>query len=137
MDTDKQRIDLRGSASLQLLLGKETKIILGCAFEVLNGVGHGFHEKIYENGLTVAFRQKGIPFAQQQRFPIQFLGEKIGEFIPDLVVFDEIIVDPKTIDQIADHERGQMLNYLKISKKRVGLILNFKYARLQWERLVL
>jgi GxxExxY protein len=47
------------------------------------------------------------------------------------------VVDPKVIDQITDHERGKMLNYLRIAKKRVGLILNFKYARLQWERVVL
>jgi GxxExxY protein len=54
-----------------------------------------------------------------------------------LLVFDPVIVDPKVIDRITDHERGQMLNYLRIVHKRVGLILNFKFARLQWERLVL
>ena len=54
-----------------------------------------------------------------------------------MLVFDSIVVDPKVIDQITDHERGQMLNYLRITKKRVGLILNFKHAQLEWERLVL
>ncbi len=128
--------DLMGPASAQLLFMKETKAILGCAFEVLNAVGHGFHEKIYENGLAVAFRQRGIPFAQQQRFPIWFLGETIGEFVPDWLVFDAVVVDPKVIDNITDHERGKMLNYLHITKRRVGLVLNFKHARLEWERLV-
>lgn len=136
MNTD-ERVDLTGAANLQLIFKKETKTILGCAFDVLNGVGPGLHEKIYENGLTAAFRHRGIPFAQQRRFPVLFLGETIGEFIPDLLVFDAIIVDPKVIDKITDHERGQMLNYLRITKKRVGLIVNFKHARLEWERLVL
>jgi len=126
-----------GPASAQLLFGKETKLILGCAFEVLNGVGHGLHEKLYENGLTVFFRRKAIQFDQQRRFPVLFFGETIGEFIRDLLVFDSIVVDLKVIDQITDHERGQMLNYLRITKKRVGLILNFKHAQLEWERLVL
>src|SRR5215468_8218027 len=102
MDTDKTRVDLTGPAGLQLLLGKETKILLGCAFEVLNGVGHGFHEKIYENALATSLRHKGIPFVQQQKFPVRFLGETIGEFIPDILVFDTIIIDLKVIDSITD-----------------------------------
>jgi GxxExxY protein len=53
------------------------------------------------------------------------------------MVFDSVIVDPKVIERITEHERGQMLNYLRITKKRVGLVINFKYARMQWERLVL
>ena len=136
MDTD-ERVDLVGHENVQLLLKKETKAILGCSFDVLNEVGHGLHEKIYENGLTVAFRQKGIPFDQQRKFPVLFRGETIGEFVPDLLAFDAIIVDTKVVDRITDHERGKMLNYLRVTKKRVGLILNFKHARLEWERLVL
>jgi GxxExxY protein len=54
-----------------------------------------------------------------------------------LVVFGAVIVDTKVIDQITDHERGQMMNYLRVTKLRVGLILSFKNARLQWERIVL
>jgi GxxExxY protein len=92
---------------------------------------------LYENSLAVAFRLEGIPFDQQRRFPVLFKGQQVGEFVPDLLVFDAIIADPKVIERITDHERGQMINYLRIAKKRVGLILNFKYARLQWERIVL
>jgi GxxExxY protein len=62
---------------------------------------------------------------------------KVGEYIPDLIVFDEIVVDTKTIDRIIDVERGQILNYLKITQLRVGLLLNFKHPKLEWERLVL
>jgi GxxExxY protein len=66
-----------------------------------------------------------------------FRGVEVGEFVPDLIVFKAVIVDTKVIDRITDHERGQMLNYLRITKLRVGLILNFKDARLEWERVVL
>jgi len=61
----------------------------------------------------------------------------VGLFIPDLIAYGQIIVDTKVIDRITDYERGQMLNYLRITKLKVGLILNFKHPRLEWERIVL
>jgi GxxExxY protein len=136
MDT-KLQADLKHADNVTLLLKEETSKILACAFDVLNEVGHGFHEKIYENGLTVAFTLAGISFDQQRKFPVLFRGQKVGEFVPDLLAFSAVIVDPKVIDRITEHERGQMLNYLRITKLRVGLILNFRHARLEWERLVL
>lgn len=136
MDTD-QRPDLRGGGESKLILKAETERVIGHAFEVLNEIGHGLVEKVYENALTVLFKLHGIPFDQQRRFPVLFREVEVGEFIPDLIAFGSVIVDAKVIDRITDHERGQMLNYLRISKLRVGLILNFKHARLQWERVVL
>ena len=135
MNTD-AKPDLHGSNS-KLLLKDETQQIIGLSFEVLNEVGHGLNEKIYENSLTVGFKQLGIAFDQQRRFPVHFRGVQVGEFIPDLIAFNAVIVDTKVIDRITDHERGQMLNYLRITKLRVGLILNCKHARLEWERIVL
>ena len=66
-----------------------------------------------------------------------FKGHKVGLFIPNLIAFDRVVVDTKVIDRITDHERGLMLNYLRITKLRVGVILNFKHAKLEWERIVL
>ncbi len=136
MDTD-ERPDLRRGGESKLLLKAETERIIGFAFEVLNEVGHGLNEKIYENSLTVLFKSEGIVFDQQRRFSVFFRGVEVGEFVPDLIAFGSVIVDAKVIDQITDRERGQMLNYLRITKLRVGLILNFKNARLEWERIVL
>ncbi len=136
MDTD-ERPDLRRGGGSKLLLKAETEKIIGFAFEVLNEVGHGLNEKIYENSLTVLFKLNNIVFDQQRRFPVFFRGVEVGEFVPDLIVFGSVIVDTKAIDRITDHERGQMLNYLRITKLRVGLILNFKNARLEFERVVL
>ncbi|HUZ08052.1 MAG TPA: GxxExxY protein [Candidatus Paceibacterota bacterium] len=136
MDTD-GKPDLRRGGESKLILKAETEKIIGFAFEILNEVGHGLNEKIYENSLTVLFKLNSIAFDQQRRFPVLFHGVEVGEFVPDLIAFGSVIVDTKVIDRITDHERGQMLNYLKITKRRVGLILNFKNARLEFERIVL
>jgi GxxExxY protein len=136
MDTDVTP-DLRKGGGSKLRLKAETEQIIGFAFDVLNEVGHGLHEKIYENALVVLFKLNSVAFDQQRRFPVTFRGVEVGEFVPDLIAFGSVIVDAKVIDRITDHERGQMLNYLRITKLRVGLILNFKHARLEWERVIL
>src|SRR5438045_6328417 len=93
----------------ELLFQKEVYAVVGCAIEVLNVRGHGLHEKVYENCLCVEFRLRGIPFTQQERHQVLYKGELVGEYVPDLVVQQKLIVDTKTIDHITDHERGQML----------------------------
>jgi GxxExxY protein len=115
----------------------ETERVIGCAFSVLNAVGHGFHEKVYENALVVEFGHQEIHFLQQPRFPVHHREIKVGEFIPDLIAFGKVVVDTKTIPRITDHEIGQMLNYLRVSGLQVGLIPNFKYSKLEFRRVTL
>ncbi len=115
----------------------QTREIIGCAMEVMNVLGHGFLEKVYENALCVEMRLRGITYRQQPRYDVLYKNELVGEYVPDLIVSDSVVVDAKTIDNITDHEVGQVLNYLKIAGFRVGLILNFKHAKLQWKRVVL
>jgi GxxExxY protein len=115
----------------------ETEAILNCAFEVLNALGHGLLEKPYENALAVEFQLRGIPFQQQPSFPITYKTFPIGVYVPDLIVFDSVIVDTKTIERIGNLEIGQIVNYLKITGLTVGLILNFKRPKLEWKRVVL
>jgi len=121
----------------KLLLKEEVFQIVGSAMEVLNEVGHGLHEKPYENALVVEFEIRKIPFTQQKNFEVLYKSHKVGLFIPDLIAYDQVVVDAKVIDRITDVERGQMLNYLRITKLRVGVILNFKNPKLEWERIVL
>jgi GxxExxY protein len=66
-----------------------------------------------------------------------YKGEKIDEYIPDLVVEDRVVVDVKTVDAIGENETGQMLNYLKVTGLEVGLLINFKHSKLRWKRIVL
>jgi GxxExxY protein len=115
---------------------KETDAIIGSAFDVLNEIGHGFHEKPYENSLAVEFGCRNIPFSQQPRYPILYRGIKVSEYIPDLIAFELVIVDTKVIERITDLEIGQMLNYLRITGLPVGLILNFKNPKLEFRRVV-
>ena len=121
----------------KMLLKEEVFQIVGCAMEVLNEIGHGLNEKIYENSLTVEFKLHNIAFDQQRRYEVLYKGQHVGEFVPDLITFGSVIVDTKVIDRLTDVERGQMLNYLRITKLRVGLIVNFKHPKLEWERIVL
>jgi len=121
----------------KLLLKDEVFQVVGCAIEVLNTLGHGLVEKPYENVLVVEFLLRKIPFRQQPPFDVVYKGQKIGLFIPDLIAFDSLVVDTKVIDQITDHERGLMLNYLRITGLRVGVILNFKHPKLEWQRIAL
>lgn len=129
MDTDAHRYD---GPHAQL-----TFAIIGCAMEVLNTLGHGLHEKPYENALVVEFGLKGISCDQQKRFQVDYKAVTVGEFIPDLIAGQAVIVDTKVIERITDLERGQMLNYLRITGLKIGLIVNFKRAKLEWERVIL
>ena len=123
-------------AEKDLLFHEESRRIIGCAMEVHNILGHGFLEKIYENALVVEFCLQDIPVVQQPEFPVIFKTVDVGLYIPDLIIFEKIVVDTKTIEAITDHEIGKMLNYLKITGLRVGLLINFKHAKLEWKRVV-
>lgn len=120
----------------KLLLKDEVFQVVGCAIEVLNTLGHGLVEKPYENALVVEFSLRRIPFQQQPSFDVLYKEQKVGLFIPDLIAFNTV-VDTKVIDRITDHERGLMLNYLRITSLRVGVVLNFKHSKLEWQRIAL
>ena len=119
------------------LFESDTRRIIGCAMSVLNELGHGLLEKPYENALVAEFGFNQIPFAQQRRFNVIYKGVVVGEYIPDLIAYERIIVEIKVLDKITNTEIGQVLNYLKITGLRVGLILNFKHSKLAWKRVIL
>lgn len=120
----------------ELILKDEVFAIVGAAIEVTNHLGHGLHEKAYENALVTEFRLRNIPWEQQRRFPVNYKGVLVAEFIPDLIAFGLVVVDTKCVDRLGDQEVGQMLNYLRITGLEVGLLLNFKRSRLEWLRVV-
>jgi GxxExxY protein len=127
MDTNESRMRAEG----------ETKAVIGCAMEVLNVLGHGLVEKPYENALVVEFKLRGIQFRQQPRYEVVYKSAKVGEYVPDLIVAERMVVDTKVIERISEIELGQMINYLKITALPVGLILNFRRPKLEWKRVVL
>jgi GxxExxY protein len=121
-------------ADSQFLLKNETHQIIGSAMEVLNEIGHGFHEKIYENALVVEFGLRQIPVSQQPDFPVTYKSVLVGSYVPDLICFGLVVVDAKTIEEITDYEIGKMLNYLKVTNLQVGLLINFKHPKLEFKR---
>lgn len=99
---------------------------------ILNALGHGLREKAYERALCVEMDYLGIQYDQQKHYPVFYREVKIDEYIPDLEIEDALLLDTKVVPKIGDIEIGQMLNFLKISQKPVGLIQNFKHPKLEW-----
>jgi len=111
--------------------------IVGCAMEVLNELGHGLRGKTYERALCHEFELQRVDYLQQAVFPVFYKDKKVDDYIPDLVVEERIVVDTKTVDAIGENEIGQMLNYLRVTGLKVGLLINFKKSKLEWKRVVL
>lgn len=120
----------------QLIYKKDVFEVVGCAMEVLNELGHGLLEKPYENALAVELGLNNISVQQQSRYKILYKGVQVGEYVPDLITHEKLVVDTKVIEKITDNEIGQMMNYLKITGLKAGVILNFKRPKLEWKRIV-
>lgn len=129
-------MDPRLKASPMTEFNDGTYEIIGCAMHVHRTLGPGLREKPYENALVIALREKGFVAEAQKAHPILYSGQVVGDCIPDITVDHRVLVDAKSIDAIGENEIAQMLNYLRISKLEVGLIINFKNAQLQWHRVV-
>ncbi len=111
--------------------------VVGCAMEVINELGHGLREKTYEKALIVEFKRSQIHFSQQKIYKIYYKSEYIDDYIPDILVHDELIVEIKVSENICDEHLGQVINYLKVSGCPLGLVLNFRHPKLQWKRVIL
>ncbi len=111
--------------------------ILGAAFEVHNTLGSGFLEKVYENALTHELRHCGIECAQQKDIEVVSTGKVVGKYAADLLVSGRVLVKLKVVSALTDVHRAQVLNYLKAGAFKVGLLINFAYPKLQYERLVM
>jgi len=131
MNTDSTPI----SSSI-LLEGDLTDKILGAAFKVLNTLGAGFLEKVYENALSIELKKAGLSVECQRPFPVRYEGEIVGEYQADVVVAGKVIVESKAASNLDAVHEAQLLNYLKASGLRVGLLINFGRAKMQYRRLV-
>jgi len=117
--------------------GDLTYRVIGCAMRVHSALGPGLREKPYERALAIEFEEEGISFVQQPCFPIFYRQQPVGDCQPDFMVEDEIVVDCKSIASMGDNETGQVLNYLRITGKQVGLLLNFRNTSLEQKRVQL
>ena len=108
-----------------------TERIIGCAIEVHKHLGPGLLESVYESALCVEFKVRSLPFNRQAGVPLYYKGELISEHRPDLIVAEKVIVEIKSVEQLAPIHMAQMLTYLRVTSLRIGLILNFNSATMK------
>ena len=109
--------------------------IIGAPMSVLNELKPGLDEKFYERALLIALQELGLSVDQQKRFDVFFHGKWIGTLVPDLIVEGLIIVDTKVVTAFTETHFAKMIGYLAISGLDLALLLNFKFAKLQWKRI--
>jgi hypothetical protein len=119
-----------------LIHEKLSEAIIGAAMKVLNTLKPGLDEKLYENALVIELTRCGHRVEQQKSFPVHYEGQLIGTLVPDLIVDDLVIVDPKVTSAFNDTHVAQMTGYLVITNLQLALLLNFKFSRLTWKRIV-
>jgi GxxExxY protein len=130
-------VKTKGESNRAPLLEEElTEKILGAAFKVQNTLGCGFLEKVYENAMVVELSRAGISVEQQKPMQVRYQGAIVGEYQADLVVDSRVIVELKAASKLDSIHEAQLLNYLKATRVRVGLLFNFGCPKLQYRRFV-
>jgi GxxExxY protein len=111
-------------------------VIIGIAMEILNELKPGLDEKLYERAMIIELNRRGHAVSVQRSFPVFYRAELIGNLVPDLIVDDAIIVDPKVVTCFTEAHIAQMIGYLNITRLDLALLLNFKNSRLEWKRVL-
>lgn len=119
-----------------LLYRDEVYAIQGAIFDVYREMGNAWHEEVYQQCMERELKLRGIPFESKRELPIFYKGKPIEKkYIPDLFCYDKIIVELKAVGQLANEHRAQLLNYLRITKCKLGLLVNFgAYPKVGIER---
>jgi GxxExxY protein len=112
--------------------------IIGCTMEVHNELGCGFLEPVYQEALSVVLTENGIPHEREKLLEINFRGAVLEKkYVADFICFNEIILEIKALDAIHPDHLAQVINYLKATGKKLGLIINFGAKSLQYKRVIL
>ena len=111
--------------------------IRAAIFEVNRVLGWGFLEKIYENALLIELKNRGLNAKAQVPIHVNYKGELVGEYFADIVVEDKVILELKAVESLQKIHEAQLLNYLKATKYKVGLLVNFKHPKAEIKRFVI
>src|SRR5713101_5378202 len=103
-----------------------SEAIIGAAMTVLNTLKPGLDEKLYERALIIELQKRGHKVDPQRQFPVYYDGQHIGTLVPDLIVDDLVIADPKVVTTFHENHIAQMIGYLTITDLKLALLLNFK-----------
>ena len=100
-------------------------------------LGSGFLERVYQDALEYEFKERGIPYEREKKIQIMYKGKPLGEpYRADFVCYDKIIVELKTVDEILGIHRAQVVNYLKATKMKLGILVNFHDDVIYPERII-
>ena len=110
---------------MELIHKELTDLILKAFFDVYNELGYGFLEKVYQNSLYIELKSKGLKVEAQRQVKVNFKGFEVGEYYPDLIIEDKIILELKAAECIVEEHENQLINYLRATNIEVGLLLNF------------
>src|SRR6266581_4078423 len=110
--------------------------IIGVAMAILNELKPGLDEKLYERALIIELKHRGHAVSVQRSFPVSYRGDLIGNLIPDLILNEAVIVDPKVVACFTETHVAQMIGYLNITGLDLAILINFKNARLEWKRVL-
>ena len=118
-------------------LNELSGLVIGCSFTVLNTLGVGFLEKVYENALTLELRKAGLVVVQHRGVAVIYDGTVVGEYFVDLMGEESLLVELKTVKALDAAHRAQCVNYLKATGLQLCLLLNFGRSRLEIRRVAL
>jgi GxxExxY protein len=110
--------------------------VLAAIFEVSNTLGAGFLEKVYQRALLRELGLRGIRATAEASFAISYKGHSVGEYFADMLVEDELIVELKCVERLANEHMAQCLNYLRASGRALCLLVNFQKPKVEWKRIV-
>ena len=127
MDVDEHRSEIN----------RVTERIINCVYRVSNTLGSGFLEKVYENALVIELKQNGLQVTQQHPVNVFYNGTLVGDYVADLLVDDQVIVELKAVKILDEVHSAQCMNYLKASGLKVCLQVNFGKPRVDIKRIVL
>lgn len=113
-----------------------SEAIIGSAMTGLNTLKPGLDEKAYENALVIELRKRGHKVDQQRRFDVRYEGTLVDTLVPDMIVDDLVVADPKVVEAFTPTHIAQMQGYLTITQLRLAILLNFKFADLRWKRII-
>lgn len=114
-----------------------TEKIIGAAFAVSTALGHGFLETVYKNAFVEELTVRGLHAITEKAYPIYYREKLVGKYVSDLVVEDSVIVELKAVEGLSRAHRAQVLNYLKASRRPVGLLFNFGRSSPEMKRILL
>jgi len=121
----------------ELIHGDLVGLIVGAAFEVHNVLGYGFLEKVYENALLVEMAKRGMNVEAQKALKVKYKDAIVGDYVADLIVDEKVIVELKAEDTYNKQHEAQLLNYLKATGLKVGVLINFGRTKCDFKRLVM